>query len=80
MLRYLPPTPNLEYLKKEAKELLDDFVRHEPAAVARFRALNSQTPEPAKLADAQHVLAREYGFVSWAKLKEHVEWLNADPV
>jgi len=80
MLRYLPPKPNLEYLKKEAKELLDDFARHDPAAVARFRALKSQTSDPAKLADAQHVLAREYGFANWARLKEHVEWLNADPV
>jgi hypothetical protein len=80
MLRYLPPKPNLEHLKKQAKELLDDFTRHEPAAVARFRALRSQPAEPVKLADAQHVIAREYGFANWTKLKEHVEWLNADPV
>ena len=79
MLRYLPPKPNLEYLRKEAKELLDRFTRHDPAAVARFRALKSQSAESARLADAQHVLAREYGFPNWAKLKEHVEWLNADP-
>ena len=28
-----------------------------------------------KLADAQHVIARDYGFASWPKLKEHVESL-----
>src|SRR5262249_16076901 len=80
MRRYLPPKPNLEYLKKQAKELLDDFERHEPGAIARFRALRSEPSESAKLADAQHVLAREYGFANWTKLKEHVEWLSADPI
>ncbi|HUB77756.1 MAG TPA: ankyrin repeat domain-containing protein [Bryobacteraceae bacterium] len=31
-----------------------------------------------KLADAQHALAKEYGFANWAKLKAHVEalWLT----
>jgi len=32
-----------------------------------------------KLADAQHTLAREYGFPSWAKLKSHVESLGLSP-
>jgi ankyrin repeat protein len=32
-----------------------------------------------KLADAQHVLAQEYGFASWAKLKVHVESLGLSP-
>jgi ankyrin repeat protein len=60
MSRELPEKPNLEYLKKEAKELL--------------RA-NGQ----GKLADAQHTLAKEYGFASWAKLKSHVEGLELTP-
>lgn len=53
MSRSLPEKPNLEYLKKQAKELL------------------SSMPN-AKLADAQHALANEYGFATWAKLKAHV--------
>jgi ankyrin repeat protein len=32
-----------------------------------------------KLADAQHVIARDYGFSSWPKLKEHVDSLALDP-
>jgi len=32
-----------------------------------------------KLADAQHALAQEYGFASWAKLKVHVEALGLSP-
>jgi hypothetical protein len=52
--------PNLDYLKKQAKDRL-----------ARLR----QQSRTAKLADAQHALAREYGFRSWAALKAHVESL-----
>jgi ankyrin repeat protein len=60
MSRHLPEKPNLEFLKKQAKELL--------------RAM----PQ-AKLADAQHTLANEYGFPTWAKLKSHVEALGLSP-
>lgn len=61
MSRNLPPHPNLEHLKKQAKELLHD--------------LKQQNPD-SKLASAQHALAREYGFASWPKLKAHVESLS----
>jgi len=54
MSRSLPEKPNLEYLKKQAKELLKGMPN-------------------AKLADAQHALANEYGFAAWAKLKAHIE-------
>ena len=60
MSRELPAQPNLEYLKKEAKELL---------VAERLRHSHW------KLADAQHALAGEYGFESWPKLKAHVESL-----
>ena len=33
----------------------------------------------AKLADAQHALANDYGFATWAKLKAHVEALALTP-
>lgn len=58
MHRPLPERPSLEYLKNEAKELL--------------ATLRTQTPE-AKLAQAQHALARQYGFTSWPRLRHHVE-------
>jgi Ankyrin repeats (3 copies)/Ankyrin repeat len=32
-----------------------------------------------KLADAQHTLAQEYGFATWAQLKSHVESLQRTP-
>ena len=60
MSRQLPEKPNLEYLKKQAKELLRSMAQ-------------------GKLADAQHRLANEYGFTTWAKLKSHVESLGLSP-
>ena len=58
MSRNLPPHPNLEHLRKQAKDLLHELKQQDPAA---------------QLADAQFALAREYGFASWPKLKAHVE-------
>ena len=58
MSRQLPPRPNLEYLRKEAKDLLETLLRQDQSA---------------KLSDAQHALAREYGFASWPALKASVE-------
>jgi ankyrin repeat protein len=60
MSRELPATPNLEFLKKQAKALL-------------------RTMQQGKLTDAQHALANEYGFATWAKLKSHVEALGLSP-
>src|ERR1041385_1682888 len=81
MSRVLPPHPSLEYLKKQAKELLHDFAEGHPAAVEKFSSHGLASASP-NLADAQHVVAREYGFASGAKLKEYVQSLAAsfDPV
>jgi len=56
--RQLPAKPNLEHLKNEAKQ--------------RFESLLAAAPT-AKLAEAQHQLAREYGFSNWRELKASVE-------
>src|SRR5690349_10462188 len=74
----LPDRPNLDHLKKQAKALLTAWQQGDADAMARFRALASTTPAPGeepKLADAQHVIAHEYGFETWAALKAHVEAL-----
>jgi hypothetical protein len=63
MARELPARPNLEHLKNQAKDLLD---------------LLQQADATRQLADAQHTLAREYGFASWPKLKAHVETVMSD--
>ncbi len=71
MPQELPKHPNLEHLKKQAKVLLLEFQRKKSAAIEQFSSL-SLKGRP-KLSDAQHLIAREYGFENWAKLKEHVE-------
>src|SRR5260370_29407125 len=77
MYRDLHAKPNIEQLKKQAKALLNGFQEGNPLAVERLRSLISQpmSADP-KLADAQHAIARDYGFASWPKLKEHVESLT----
>jgi hypothetical protein len=58
MSRDLPARPNLEYLKKQAKELLQTLLQQDAGT---------------QLSDAQHAIAREYGFPNWPRLKAHVE-------
>jgi len=76
-IRELPERPNLEHLKKQARNLLRDAQSSEPDALARFAAWNIALP--AKLADALHVLAREHGFETWPELKLHIEMSSDDP-
>jgi len=61
MAHALPARPNLDWLRKTAKDLL--------------RELRTQNPAR-KLADAQFALARQYGFSSWRALKAHVDQLH----
>ena len=70
--RSLPDHPDLAQQKRQAKELLKAFTAGEAEAGARVRAV---LPDKQRitLADAQLVLAREYGFASWAALKRHVD-------
>jgi ankyrin repeat protein len=61
--RSLPDSPNLEWLRKQARHRLDELRRENPGA---------------RLADAQLGLAREYGFPSWRALKAHIDALGVD--
>lgn len=72
MNKQLPERPDLEQLKKQAKELLENVQAGEPAALKRARDEASESSEFV-LHDAQRVLAREYGFSNWGKLKRHIE-------
>jgi ankyrin repeat protein len=75
--RTLPPHPRLDQQRKLAKELLAGFRDSQPDAVARVRAA---LPDKQRIAlgDAQFVVAREYGFASWAALKAHIEEREAE--
>ena len=74
----LPPRPSLASIKKQAKQLLR-LHRNDPDSVrARIQEHHPRPDRFALLADAQLVVAREYGFPSWRRLSEHVEELVAD--
>ena len=74
----LPARPSLEQLRKQAKELLRAYRADDRGAVERFHTHHPRAVSEKRvaLADAQLVLAREYGFPSWAKLKNYVESLQ----
>jgi ankyrin repeat protein len=65
----LPANPNLDQLRHQAKDLLHAAKREDSDALRRIEAVSAQVT----LAAAQLALAREYGFASWAKLKDEVE-------
>jgi ankyrin repeat protein len=71
--RRLPEKPNLEQLKKQAKDLLRGFLAGESGAVEDVRKALRPLSEGFNLALAQLVIARAYGFESWTKLKQKVE-------
>ena len=77
--RELPAHPNLEHLKKQASTLLRQGLANNAGATTRFAAFGITSEEP-KLADALHVIAREYGFDTWPVLKLHVQAASEDPV
>ena len=85
MSRSLPRLANLEQLKKQAKDLhkahhdrdpeaLGRIVRHLPRLGGLPPGVAAETPFP--LSEAQLVIAREYGFASWPKLKHFVQALR----
>jgi hypothetical protein len=66
----LPDRPDLDQLRRQAKELRDAARSGEPAALERFARSHPSAPHgPLTLAAAQLVVARELGFPSWPKLK-----------
>jgi len=73
--RTLPSTPSLAQQKKQAKELLQAFAAGDPEARERIRAVLPDKQRIA-LADAQFVLAREYGFADWSALRIHIDALE----
>ena len=73
MPRSLSPASNLDVLRGEAKRWRKAINAGDLEAVSRFRcAVPDQTGIP-KLRQVQHALAREYGFSSWAALKQEIE-------
>lgn len=84
----LPARANLEQLKKQAKNILKGHEAAERGAMELIRAHHPRFGKSADgaiakakftLADAQLAIARQYGFDSWAKLKEEVARRETGP-
>jgi ankyrin repeat protein len=73
-VRKLREQPDLDQLKRQAKELLEAFRAGQAEAVAEVNA-HYRGADAASFAlhDAQLVLARSYAFDSWPKLKAFVD-------
>lgn len=70
----LPLRPDLDQLRRRAKELRDEVRRGDADALARFAAHHpAGRPDAVSLAAAQFVIARELGFSSWPTLKVAVD-------
>ena len=85
----LPPRPNLEQLRKQAKDLLKAYRSGEPSAVVRLRESlpwhfrNSGrrvNRPPLSLRDAQQAVALENGFSDWSRLRKSIQEREAIPM
>jgi hypothetical protein len=83
--KQLPPKPNLDHLRHQAKDLLQQHLLRDRGCAQRLREfyprLCGATDEEIfssqlTLSDAQLTIAREYGFASWSRLKRRIEEPN----
>ena len=78
-VRLLPVRPNLEQLKHQATDLLKLYRRGHAEAVEAFAEYHPDrvSPDRAKLADAQLVLARIYQAPSWTRVVQSCKLIDA---
>lgn len=78
-VRRLPDNPSLEHLRSEAKQLAKGYRSGVSDMLELVEAFDPRTAagDQVTLAAAQRVIARSYGFSSWARLKDHVQFVTA---
>jgi hypothetical protein len=64
----LPARPDLDHLRRQARQLLRDAAARDEQALGRIRAVSQKQT----LSAAQLAIAREHGFASWPKLRAEV--------
>jgi ankyrin repeat protein len=75
--RRLPKQPSLEQLRKQAKDLLEQYRAGNAEAIAEVQRFERHPDQKTfALNDTQRVLARSYGHESWPKLKAFVDGTN----
>jgi len=86
-MKSLPNKPNLDFLKKESKKLRTSHRNRDLSSCSRIKHFDTSfigmrdeeiLDSKFSILDAQRVIAREYGFTSWAKLKRFIESTNAN--
>ena len=76
----LPARLDLEWYRKQAKELVRGWREREPGAVERVEeALGERAHDRFGLSDAQWVIAAEHGHRSWAEFRRWVETREPEP-
>jgi hypothetical protein len=87
--RLLPPSPSIDHLKHQARDLLRAHDARSRQAFQRIREFHPRFDGAGdervalahfRIADAQLTIAREYGFASWPRLKAFVQNPNAGDV
>jgi uncharacterized protein len=73
MSRSLSPKSNLDSLRRAAKRWLKAIADGDAAAAARFLEIFPGHATAPKLREVQQALSREYGFASWAALRQELE-------
>ena len=68
----LPERPDLDQLRRQAKELRRSALAGDRDAIERMRRYANVDPATVTLSTAQLVIAREFGFASWPGLKEAI--------
>ena len=79
-IRHLPVRPRLDQLKHQAKDFLRNIHRGDPEALEEFNNFHPRAgadPATIKLSEAQFVLARSYGAVSWPRLVQSCNLIDA---
>ncbi len=84
-MKSLPERPDFAFLKKEAKALRTSHREKDPACCDRIRDndMSCKFLSDTDILDgrfsinyAQRIVAREYGYTSWARLKKYVESID----
>ena len=85
--RGLPPRPDLDQYKKQAKELASQFAVGTPEVRERIgnyhprfqKQVREAIPSASlQLSDAQLILAREHGFLTWGEFARYIRTLQED--
>lgn len=87
-MKFLPNKPNIDYLRREARHIKSKHRARDNSIApvvghfdTSFHHLSADEifARPFSILDAQRVVARQYGFASWARIRLYVDRANSRP-